>query len=193
MVRGTTPKLKFPIPVDEEMIEVGYVTFNQGNETLIEKDKDSWEFEEKKIIIHLSQEETLLLKEESTVEIQIRFRTKDGEAFAQYPPIKTSVGRILKMVSFNAQFSCDEMTFSTNYSCEENSFTTNFGMIQEVEREAEIYTGETLVIPDAQNGKVLETANKKVMSDITITKVPYYETSNVSGGETVYIASGVEY
>ena len=52
------------------------------------------------------------------------------------------------------------------------------------------YTGDTEVIPRAHSAVVLETANKIMPSDVTVIKIPYYETSNQSG-KTVYIADEV--
>ena len=52
------------------------------------------------------------------------------------------------------------------------------------------YTGEYVVIPKADNEQILKTANKLMSDDVTVKKVPYFETSN-QYGETVYIASEV--
>lgn len=51
------------------------------------------------------------------------------------------------------------------------------------------YDGQTTVIPRADTSTVLETQNKVVRDNITVTEVPYWETSNDSGGLTVYIAT----
>lgn len=53
--------------------------------------------------------------------------------------------------------------------------------------EYDIYTGATDVIPLADAAQTLQTAQKVVMQNITVQKVPYYETSN-DHGTTVYIA-----
>ena len=52
------------------------------------------------------------------------------------------------------------------------------------------YDGEYTVIPKANAPTVLETAGKTLNKDVTVTKIPYYETSNPTG-DTVYIASEV--
>lgn len=52
------------------------------------------------------------------------------------------------------------------------------------------YEGDYVIIPKAYEKQVLETKNKRMYDDITVKKVPYFETSN-DDGETVYIASGV--
>ena len=54
----------------------------------------------------------------------------------------------------------------------------------------EPYKGEYTVIPKANEPTVLETAGKTLNKDVTVTKIPYYETSNPTG-DTVYIASEV--
>lgn len=52
----------------------------------------------------------------------------------------------------------------------------------------EHYDGEYVVVPDAYNTQILTTANKMLTRNLVVKKVPYYETSNVEQGVTVYIA-----
>lgn len=49
------------------------------------------------------------------------------------------------------------------------------------------YTGDTVVIPKADDEQVLPTLNKTVLSNITVLTIPYTETSNPFGGYTVSI------
>lgn len=55
----------------------------------------------------------------------------------------------------------------------------------------EHYEGPYEVIPKAFNETVLETKDLLMDDDVTVLKIPYYETSNLSGGYTVYIAGEV--
>lgn len=55
------------------------------------------------------------------------------------------------------------------------------------------YKGDYVVIPKAYTEQVLETQGRKMNNNVTVKEVPYYETSNVDGGETVYIAGEVTY
>lgn len=48
------------------------------------------------------------------------------------------------------------------------------------------YEGEYNVIPDWDD-IILETEQKSMSSNVTVEKIPYHETSNVSGGITVVI------
>ena len=54
------------------------------------------------------------------------------------------------------------------------------------------YEGAYEVTPLADGSTTLETAQKFLDSNVVVSKVPYYETSNTDGGETVYIATEVE-
>lgn len=56
--------------------------------------------------------------------------------------------------------------------------------------EGEPYEGEYIITPLAFTDQILDTKNKVLTEDIVVQKVPKYETSNVSGGYTVYIAEG---
>lgn len=53
------------------------------------------------------------------------------------------------------------------------------------------YSGDYTVVPKAHEEVVLETAHKTMVEDVIVTQIPYYETSNVSGGLTIYIADEV--
>lgn len=55
------------------------------------------------------------------------------------------------------------------------------------------YDGDYDVLPLAFAETVLPTKDKKLIEDIVIKEIPYYETSNTSGGNTVYIAGHVEF
>lgn len=54
------------------------------------------------------------------------------------------------------------------------------------------YEGEYEVTPLADQATTLLTKEKYLDSNVTVNKVPYYETSNTDGGETAYIAMEVE-
>ena len=50
------------------------------------------------------------------------------------------------------------------------------------------YEGPYEVTPKAHNSVILETKEKVMNDDITVLKIPYYETSNLFDGKTAYIA-----
>ena len=54
------------------------------------------------------------------------------------------------------------------------------------------YSGTYEVTPQAIGSTTLETAQTFVESDIVVKQIPYYQTSNDSGGDTVYIGTEVE-
>lgn len=55
------------------------------------------------------------------------------------------------------------------------------------------YEGSYTAVPKAFETVVLPTKDKKLIKDITIKEIPYYETTNASGGNTVYIAGQIEF
>ena len=70
--------------------------------------------------------------------------------------------------------------------------TVNLGMDMSIVRGGGVpYTGAYTVIPKAYEETVLQTKEKRMLDDVTVTEIPYYETSNISG-TTVYIAGEVE-
>lgn len=95
MTRGTTPKLKFTIPFRTDLIEVGYVTFNQYGKTVLEKDNSTWNMTGYEVAIDLTQKETLLFGDDEPVEIQVAIRQEDGTVFRSMIA-KSHISRILK-------------------------------------------------------------------------------------------------
>lgn len=55
----------------------------------------------------------------------------------------------------------------------------------------DIYEGPYEVTPRAHNEVVLDTMNKTMEADVTVRRVPYYETSNLFDGKTAYIAEEI--
>lgn len=51
-----------------------------------------------------------------------------------------------------------------------------------------LYSGEYAVTPSAQSEQTLPTAQKKLVDDIVVEKIPFFAVSNNSGGKTVTIA-----
>lgn len=55
----------------------------------------------------------------------------------------------------------------------------------------EIYDGQYEIDPKAYTATILNTSGKTLLDNVTVKKIPYFETSNLSG-YTVYIASEVD-
>lgn len=53
------------------------------------------------------------------------------------------------------------------------------------------YDGEYVVTPRAWNETILPTKEKQMRDDVTVLRVPYYETHNDKDGMTAYIANEV--
>jgi hypothetical protein len=53
------------------------------------------------------------------------------------------------------------------------------------------YEGTYSVTPSAHEAQTLNTAKKYLEEDVNVKKIPYSETSNTSGGNTVYIGNEV--
>lgn len=57
--------------------------------------------------------------------------------------------------------------------------------------DAQPYTGAYEVTPKAWEEQILETEGKLMADDVTVFRVPYYETINLFDGKTAYIADEV--
>lgn len=95
MIRGTTPRLEFTLPFGTDMIQAAYVTFAHKGNVVLEKELSECSCEGDKIILNLSQKDTLALQAGTVVEMQIRVLTIGNNALASN--IMTApVSRILK-------------------------------------------------------------------------------------------------
>ena len=56
-----------------------------------------------------------------------------------------------------------------------------------------VYSGNYEVVSKANEDSYLETKNKKLTDNIHVKEIPYFETTNLSNGLTVYIGSEVEF
>ena len=107
------------------------------------------------------------------------------------------------MISFCVIFSETSQCFALNFQ----DICKPFGMVFEETREdfcADFsgdlrvtvidniapYIGEYEVTPKVME-QTLETENKRMTEDLTVKKIPYFEVSNLTGGNTVYIGSEV--
>lgn len=96
MLRGTTPTLTFTLPFSASTIDNAYVSFAQYGAVKIDKPFRDCQADGNKLIVKLSQTETLSLRSGTAVEIQISIRIGDNVMRSQI--ISTTVERILKDV-----------------------------------------------------------------------------------------------
>jgi hypothetical protein len=94
MYRGTTPTLTFTLPFSTENIDNAYITFAQYGTVKIDKPLQDCKCDDNKLVVRLTQEETLSLRCDCAVEMQISIRA--GENVMRSQIISTTVERILK-------------------------------------------------------------------------------------------------
>lgn len=77
MYRATTPTHTFNVPFETEFIDALIITYQQKGKTIVEKTKDDVTFDEKKIIVTLTQEETNMFDKGDTAKVQLRVKIAD--------------------------------------------------------------------------------------------------------------------
>ena len=82
MFRGTTPTLCFNLPFSVSNVAVLYITVKQYDVEVLEKDLSDCVINDTSVSFTLTQEETLKLKPNRRISIQVRVRTHDGTALA---------------------------------------------------------------------------------------------------------------
>lgn len=95
MIRGTTATLICTLPFEVNTLQYAYFTIMQDNVIVFDRQIECSHLSGDTIEVHLSQEDTLKLKEKHRAEIQLRAITVGGEAIASNI-ITTYVERILK-------------------------------------------------------------------------------------------------
>lgn len=73
-----------------------------------------------------------------------------------------------------------------------HAFAVDMGEVQHVTEYigGEEYKGEYIAVPTTEE-QVFNTKGKVLLDNMTVRKIPYFNVSNSSGGNTVYIASEV--
>ncbi len=94
MMQGTTPTHRFTIPFDASFVRRVRVSYSQNGTCVLIKEDPECHVEGNVIELKLSQEETLKFDEFSSVLIQVRVLTVDGDALAT-DPIRVSCGAVL--------------------------------------------------------------------------------------------------
>ena len=95
MIRGTTPRLEFTLPFETSLLAEVWITLSQNRAIVLDKKLMDCECKGCVLALTLSQEDTLRLSQESRVEIQLRVKTRSGEALAS-DIISERADRILK-------------------------------------------------------------------------------------------------
>ena len=83
IVRGTTPTIKVVFDqINVSTITAAYLTIKQNGRNIIEKDITDAETGQKYLQWTLTQQETISLDIKFVVEMQCRYKTTDGNAYA---------------------------------------------------------------------------------------------------------------
>lgn len=89
---------------------------------------------------------------------------------------------------FQVQFGTTDKSFEIAFVTTDQSFTPTFAVLQRSPPSYDgYYDGEYEVTPLVNKETTLQTANKTMGRNVVVKRVPYFETSNDSDGETVYI------
>lgn len=90
------------------------------------------------------------------------------------------------MADFNIAFEDNKILEQVQFS-ESAGGSAAFGEVQIMHTGGEIYTGAYDITPRVDK-QVIPTQGKVMARDMTVKSIPFFKTSNDSGGNTVYIA-----
>ena len=95
-------------------------------------------------------------------------------------------------MNLKVKFKESEKVLSVSFGETKSDLQVNLGEVQHVTEYigGEPYDGEYIVTPKI-SGQSLPTKNKVLVDDVTIKEIPFYNVSNASGGNTVYIGDKI--
>lgn len=82
VIRVTTPTHKFTFPISPDNFEIIRITYAQRDKILFAKEKTDMTFDENKVFVRLTQEETKAFDSRYPVQVQVRGLTYSGSAVA---------------------------------------------------------------------------------------------------------------
>lgn len=85
---------------------------------------------------------------------------------------------------FQVQFTATDQSLKVTFAATDQSITPGFDAWQ---KDTPKYNGKYEVVPLVDSETVLMTAQKILNDNIVVKQIPYFETSNDSDGQTVYI------
>lgn len=94
-------------------------------------------------------------------------------------------------MKIEVEFKENNVPFDVDFKEDNTSLGIDFGSIQYVTKgEASPYEGEYIVTPKVQQ-QTMPTKDKTLKDDILVKEIPFFNVSNTSGGDTVYIGNEV--
>lgn len=94
MIRGTTPTHTFTIPFAADDIKEVRIIYAQSGQEVFTKTTEDCALDGRTVSVRLVQEDTFALESTSSVQIQLRILTQDGEVHA-CDPLTVMVGTCL--------------------------------------------------------------------------------------------------
>lgn len=190
MIRGTTPTFEFTLPMLTDEIAAGYITFAQDGSVVIDKDLADCTCAGSTVTLHLTQEETLKLSQNTRTELQMRVRTTGGEALATRVYI-VPTERILKdggdlMLRIDVAFKQTRQTLELDMAAGDQTLELTFDNFQRVDGAADYYDGAYDVTP-LITAQRLPTRSKTMRDDVRIEMIPTREIPNAAGGVTFIV------
>lgn len=85
MIRGTTPQHTFTLPLDPDLISEIRIIYAQGGVKMFVKELADGVIDGQKLVMRLTQQETLSLDHSMPVEVQMRILTVGNDALASKP------------------------------------------------------------------------------------------------------------
>ena len=96
------------------------------------------------------------------------------------------------MLNFVVKFENLNQPIKADFALQKSIFQTDFESASKIVivDDTEHYNGDYEIIPKSTD-QIMQTRSKIMDYDVTIRKVPYFETGNEQGGNTVYIGGSI--
>lgn len=94
------------------------------------------------------------------------------------------------MQGFDVEFKDNSISVPVKFSESVAGDKAIFSEVQTVNVGGDPYEGDYVVTPKVDQ-QIMSTKGKVMVQDVTIKQIPFFKTSNTSGGSTVYIAKEI--
>lgn len=89
-------------------------------------------------------------------------------------------------IQFKLEIESNDTSFDLKIGNDKETFEFLYDTLYEVDKDYDAYLGKYQVVP-AVKKQQLDTKDKLMKKDVVISAIPFFETSNDEGGNTVYI------
>ena len=183
MIRGTTPTLEFALPFEVDLIAEAYVTISQNQSVVIDKSLSELTCARG----HIKTAAIGVQNSGSADTCANEERRCAGIRYHEIVCRADSEGRC-DLMRLEVSFRVLNKNLDVDFSAKDKKLNAEFQCFQRITEQGDVdyYDGSYTVTPKVEE-QSLPTAKKYLAEDVRIKEIPFFEVSNLEGGQTIFI------